>query len=89
MYPLAKFQLRILITYRVTALQSSNIRIIDFYKEYRGNKLQALTKTYVTCEKIKVATISTIVLKGMDYWVSFSFICSSSLHLIAKFMKKN
>ena len=54
MYQLAKLQLHILITYRVTALQSSDNRTIDLYSEYRGNKLQALTKTVVTYKPIEV-----------------------------------
>jgi len=51
---MAKVQLHILITYGVTALQSSNNRTIDLYSEYSGNKLQALTKTVVTSKPIKV-----------------------------------
>ena len=47
MYLLAKFQLHILITYGVTALQSCNNRTIDLYSEYWGNKLQMPTKTVV------------------------------------------
>ena len=50
-YVLAKFQLHILITYRVTALQSGDNRKIDLY---RGNKLQVLTKTFVTYKKVEV-----------------------------------
>ena len=44
MYLLAKFQLHILITYRVTVLQSSNNRTIDLYSEYRGNKISGAYK---------------------------------------------
>ena len=54
MYLLTKFQLHILVTYGVIALQSRNNRIIDLYSEYRGNKLQALTKTIVTYKPIEV-----------------------------------
>ena len=90
MYLLAKFQLHILITYGVTALQSSNNRTIDLYSEYRGNKLQAHTKMVVTYKPIEaVFAIVLTINKGMDYWVSFSFTHPSSLHLKAKFMKKN
>ena len=54
MYPLAKFQLHMPITLGVTALQSSNNRKIDLYSKYRENKLQALTKTVVTYQRIEV-----------------------------------
>ena len=47
---LAKFQLRILKAFKVTALQSSNNRKIDLYSKYSENKLQALTKMDVTYE---------------------------------------
>ena len=50
MHLLSKFQLRILKTYEVTALQSSSNRKIDLYSKHRENKLQALTKTDVTYE---------------------------------------
>jgi len=53
-YLLAKFQIHILITYGVIALQSSNNRIIDLYSEYRGNKLQVLTYTVVTYKPIEL-----------------------------------
>jgi len=53
-YLLAKFQLHILITYRVTALQICNNKTIDFYSEYWGNKLQAPTKTVETYKPIEV-----------------------------------
>ena len=42
------------ITFGVTALQSSNNRKIDMYSKYRENKLQALTKTVVTYQRIDV-----------------------------------
>ena len=92
MYPLAKFQLHLLITLGVTALQSSNNRKIDLYSKYRENKLQALTKTAVTYQRVEVRTkVFTIVFatnRGINYWVSFSFTHSSSLHTKAKFVKK-
>ena len=44
---LAKFQLHVLNTFEVTALQS---RKINLYRKYRENKLQALTETDVTYE---------------------------------------
>ena len=50
MYMLAKFQLRILKAFEVTALQSNSNRKVDLYSKYRENKLQALTKTNVTYE---------------------------------------
>ena len=50
MYVLAKFQLRILKAFEVTALQSSSNRKIDLYSKHWENKLQALTKTNVTYE---------------------------------------
>ena len=53
-YPLAIFQLHMPITFGVTALQSSNNRKIDMYSKYRENKLQALTKTVVTYQRIDV-----------------------------------
>jgi len=53
-YLLAKFQLHILITYGVTALQSSNNRIIDLYSKYWRNKLQEFTKMVVTYKQIEV-----------------------------------
>ena len=43
MYVLAKFQLRFLKAFEVTALQSSSNRKIELYSKYRENKLQALT----------------------------------------------
>ena len=52
--PLAKFQLHILITYGVTALQSCKNRTIDLYSEYWGNRLQVPTKTVVTYKPIEV-----------------------------------
>ena len=54
MYLPAKFQLHILITYGVTALQSSKNRTIDLYSKYKGNKIQALTTMVVTCKPIEV-----------------------------------
>jgi len=57
-YLLAKFKLHIIITYGVTALQSSNNRIINLYSEYRGNNLQVLTKTVVTYQPIEVRSYS-------------------------------
>ena len=48
MYVLAKFQLRILKDFEVTALQSNSNRKIDLYSKHRENKLQALPKTDVT-----------------------------------------
>jgi len=50
MYVLVKFQLRILKTFQVTALQSSSNRKINLHSKYGKNKLQALTKTDVTYE---------------------------------------
>ena len=50
MYLLAKFQLRILKSFEVTALQNSSNRKIDLYSKYWENKLQVLTKTDVTYE---------------------------------------
>ena len=43
-YVLAKLQLHILITYRVTALQSSNNRTIDLYCQYSENKIAGTYK---------------------------------------------
>ena len=43
MYVLAKFQLRFLKAFEVTALQSNSNRKIDLYSKHRGNKLQALS----------------------------------------------
>ena len=53
-YPLPNFQLHMPNTLGVTALQSSNNRKIDLYSKYRENKLQALTKTVVTYQRIEV-----------------------------------
>ena len=50
MYVLAKFQLHILKTDEVTALQSSSNRKIDLYNKHWENKLQAFSKTDVTYE---------------------------------------
>jgi len=47
MYVLTKFQLHILKTIEVTALQSITSRKIDLYSKHRENKLQVLTKTGV------------------------------------------
>ena len=93
MYLLEKFQLHILISYGFKALQRSNNRTIDLYNEYRENKFQALTKPVVTYKHIEIGSCDfAFVLamnKGMDYWVSDSFTHLPSLHLKAKFMKKN
>ena len=56
MYVLAKFQLRILKAFEVTALQISSNRKIDLYSKHRENKLQALPKTDVTYEWSEVGT---------------------------------
>ena len=60
-----------IITYGVTALQNSNNRTISLYSEYRGSKLQALTKMVVTTNKLRYGvTIFAIVLamnREMDY----------------------
>ena len=54
-YPLEKFQLHMPIILGVTALQSSNNRKNRFVLcKYRENKLQALTKTVVTYQRIEV-----------------------------------
>ena len=58
MYVLAKFQLCILKTFEVTALQSSSNRRIDLYSKYREIKLQALTKMDVTYEWKAVHTLT-------------------------------
>ena len=89
-YPPAKFQLHLLITLGVTALQSSNNRKIDLYSKYRENKLQALTKTAVTYQRVEVrANVFTIVFATNQLLGKFSFTHSSSLHKKVKFMKKN
>jgi len=94
-YLLAKVQLHALITYRVSALHSSNNRKINLYSKYRENKLQRLSQKMVVTYKQKLryrATIFAIALimnRGMDYWLSFSFTHPSLLHLMVKFMKKN
>ena len=56
MYVLAKFQLYILKTFEVTALQSNSNRKIDLYSKHRENKLQALPKTDVTYKWSEVET---------------------------------
>ena len=75
MYVLVKFQLPILKTSEVTAVQSSSNRKINLYSKYRENKLQVLTKTDVTYKWSDVQTQNfTIVLTmnlGMDYWESW------------------
>jgi len=48
MYVLAKFQPDTPITFRVMALQSSNNKMINLYSKHWENKLQALTKMFVT-----------------------------------------
>ena len=55
-YVLAKFQLRILKAFEVTALQSNSNKKIDLYSKHRENKLQALTKTDVTYKWNEVGT---------------------------------
>ena len=74
MYVLVKFQLYILKTSEVTALQSSSNRKINLYSKYRENKLQAFTKMDVTYKWSDVQTQNfTIMLTmnlRMDYWVS-------------------
>ena len=54
MYLLAKFQLHVPIALGVTALNNSDNRKIDVYSKYRENKLQALTKTVVSYQRIEV-----------------------------------
>ena len=56
MYVLAKFQLRILKAFEVTALQSNSNRKIDLYSKHRDNKLQALPKMDVTYKWSEVGT---------------------------------
>ena len=56
MYVLAKFQLRILKAFEVTALQSNSNRKINLYGKHRENKLQALPKTDVTSKWNEVGT---------------------------------
>jgi len=56
MYMLAKFQLRILKAFEVTALQSSSNRKIDLYSKHRENKPKVLPKMDVTYEWSKVGT---------------------------------
>jgi len=56
MYVLAKFQLRILKAFEVTALQSSSNRMIDLYSKHRESKLQALPKLDVTYEWSEVGS---------------------------------
>ena len=78
------------ITLGVTALQGRNNRKIDLYSKYRENKLQALTKTVVTYRgRVKLFTIMFAMNRGINYWVSFSFIRPFSLHTKAKILKKN
>ena len=50
-YSLARSQLRMPITLRVTALWNSSNRKINLYARYWENKLQALTKTMITYEQ--------------------------------------
>jgi len=56
MYELAKFQLRILKGFEVTALQSNSNRKIDLYSKHRDNKLQAVPKMDVTYKWSEVET---------------------------------
>ena len=56
MYVLAKFQLRVLKAFEVTALQSSSNKKIDLYSKHRENKLQALIKMDETYEWSEVVT---------------------------------
>ena len=56
MYMLAKFQLRILKGFEVTAVQSNSNRKIDLYSKHGENKLQALPKTDVTYKWSEVGT---------------------------------
>ena len=56
MYVLAKFQLRILKAFEVTALQSNSNKKIELYSKHRENKLQALPKTDVTYKWSEVGT---------------------------------
>ena len=56
MYVLAKFQLRILKSFEVTALQSSSNRKIDLYIKYRENKLEGLPKIDVPYKWSEILT---------------------------------
>ena len=56
MYVLAKFQLRILKAFEVTAQQSNSNRKIDLCSKHRENKLHALPKTDVTYKWSEVGT---------------------------------
>ena len=93
MYPLAKFQLHMPITLRVTALQSSNNRKIDLYRKYRENKLQALTKMIVTYQRIEVQSYNIhrrVRHEQVNQLLGTFFLYSpSSLHTKAKFVKNN
>ena len=80
MYLLAKFQLHIPIPWGVTALQSSNKKAINLYSADRGNKLQVLTKTVVTCEQIEVQSYNfchCTCLEQENCLLGKSFSCSS------------
>ena len=56
MHVLAKFQLRILRAFEVTALQSNSNRKIDLYSEHMENKLQMLPKMDVIYKRSEVGT---------------------------------
>ena len=69
-YPQAKFQPHIPISFGVTALQSSNNNKMDLYSQYRKNKLQALTKNKIN--GVDICTTMFTMSRGVKYWVHFS-----------------
>ena len=81
-YVLAKFELRILKAFEVTALKSSSNRKIDLYSKHRGNKLQALPKMNVTCEWSKVATqiLYHHACHELKKWINGYVISFTALH---------
>jgi len=90
-YLLTKFQLHILITYGVIALQSSNNRTIDCTASIG----ETITGAYKNGRNLQTDwgtelqfRLCTYHEQGKDYWISFPFTHPSSLHLKAKIMKK-
>ena len=89
MYLLAKFQLHIPIPWGVTAQQNSNNKTINLYSVYRGDKLQVLTKTVVTCKQIEVRSYNFHCACHEKGNRLLGMFFSYSSFFTAKFMKKS
>ena len=79
--------------FKVTALKSSSIRMIDLYSKYRKINYRCLLKqmklTNGVIESLKIYTIMFAMNWGIDYWVNYSFYCPESLQTQLKSIRKH